>query len=270
VSVDRFLLYEASVQDVRFDLHFLRRVYRGIRGRAFRSLREDFCGAAWLACEWVRRGRDRFAIGVDLSREALAWGRAHHLSRLGAAAERVALVRADVRRSGAPPVDVIAALNCSYWVFHRRQELLEYFRAAHRGLRRGGLLFLDAFGGEDTMRKLTERRRIRARRAPGGERVPPFTYVWEHRSFNPIDHHLLAYIHFELASGGRMRRAFTYDWRMWTLPELDDTLREAGFKDVQVYVQGWDDADHRPLNVFQRRRRFDNQQAWLAFIVGVR
>lgn len=270
VRVDRFLLYEAAVQDIRFDLRFFQRVYRRIRGGAFHSLREDFCGGAKLACEWVAHGRDRFAIGVDLSREALAWARAHHLPGLGDAAERLALVRADVRRSGAPPVDVIAALNCSYWVFRRRTELLDYFRSARHGLRRRGLLFIDLFGGEHTMRKLTERRRVRGRRTDQGERIPPFTYVWEHRSFNPVDHHLLADIHFELGDGRRMRRAFTYDWRVWTLPELDDALREAGFADVHVYVQGWDDEAHRPLDVFTRRTRFDNELTWIAYVVGVR
>jgi SAM-dependent methyltransferase len=270
MPVDRFLLYEAAVQDVRFDLRFFQRVYRRIRGRAFHALREDFCGGAQLACTWVAHGRDRFAIGVDRSRAALAWARAHHLAALGEAAERVALVRADVRRSGAPPVDVIAALNCSYWVFRRRTELLDYLRAARHGLRRGGLLFLDVFGGEDTMRKLTERRRVRARRTERGERIPPFTYVWEQRSFNPVDHHLLADIHFEFANARRMRRAFTYDWRMWMLPELNDALREAGFADVQVYVQGWDDEGHRPLDVFTRRTRFANEDAWIAYVVGVR
>jgi len=269
VRIDRFLLYEAAVQDVAFDLRFFQRVYRRMRGRPFHFLREDFCGSAWLACQWVAHGRDRFAIGVDLSREALAWTRARHLPGLGLAAERIALVRADVRRSGAPPVDVIAALNCSYWVFHRRTELLDYFQAVRRGLRRGGLLFLDAFGGEDTMRTLTEKRRVR-RRTKGGEKVPPFTYVWEHRSFNPIDSHLIADIHFELENGRRMRRAFTYDWRMWSLPELNDALREAGFVDVHVYIQGWDDEAHRPLDVYRRRTRFENQKAWLAYIVAVR
>jgi hypothetical protein len=57
---------------------------------------------------------------------------------------------------------------------------------------------------------------------------------------------------------------------MWTLPELDDALREAGFSDVHVYVQGWDEARNRPLDVFRRRSEFANQDAWLTFVVGVR
>lgn len=269
-TVDRHALYEAAVQDVDFDLRFFQRIYRQLRGRPFRLLREDFCGTARLACEWVRRRSNRHAWAVDLDGRTLAWARKHHLRYLGDAAERVTLVHADVRRSRVPQVDVIAALNCSYWVFHRRSELLDYFRRARRGLRPGGLLVLDSFGGEGCMRALTERRRVRGRRTYAGERVAPFTYTWEQRSYNPVDHHLVAYIHFAPDGHRAMRRAFKYDWRLWTLPEIRELLLEAGFHDALVYVQGWDEDKNQPLSIFRRRGRFENQEAWLACLVGVR
>jgi SAM-dependent methyltransferase len=268
--VDRHVLYEAAVQDVDFDLEFFQRVYRKVRGRPFRLLREDFCGTARLACEWVARRRDRRAWAVDLSAPTLVWARQNHLRWIGRAAERVQLVHADVRRSGVPVVDVIAALNCSYWVFHRRAELVDYFQRARRGLRPGGLLVLDSFGGEGAMCALTEKRRVRGRRTYAGERVPPFTYTWEQKSFNPVDHRLLAHIHFHADGHREMRRAFTYDWRMWSLPEITEALTEAGFRDAHVYVQGWDDAKNQPLSIYRRRGRFENQEAWLAYVVGVK
>lgn len=268
--IDRHVLYEAAVQDVDFDLEFFQRLYRKLRGRPFRLLREDFCGTARLACEWVARRRNRRAWAVDLSGPTLAWARRHHVAWIGAAAERVRLIQADVRRSGAPAVDVIAALNCSYWVFKRRTELVDYFRRARRGLRPGGLLMLDSFGGEGAMCALIEKRRVRGRRTYAGERVPPFTYTWEQESFNPVDHHLLSHITFHPDGHRAIRRAFTYDWRMWSLPEITEALGEAGFRDAHVYVQGWDDEKDQPLSIYRRRGRFENQEAWLAYIVGVR
>jgi SAM-dependent methyltransferase len=268
--VDRYVLYEAAVQDVDFDLSFFQRTYRQLRKKPFRLLREDFCGTARLAYEWVRRKPNRRAWGVDLSAGTLAWARRHHLRHLGEAADRVKLIRADVRRSRAPLVDVIAALNCSYWVFHTREELRGYFERARRGLRPGGLLILDSFGGEGCMRALEESRRVRGRRTYAGERVVPFTYTWEQKSYNPVDHHLVAYIHFNPEGHRAMRRAFKYDWRMWTLPEVTELLREAGFRDAHVYVQGWDDDKNQPISIFRRRGRFENQEAWLACIVGVK
>jgi SAM-dependent methyltransferase len=270
MAIDHYELYEAAVQDVDFDLDLFQRVYRRLRGRPFTRLREDFCGTARLACTWVERRRERRAWAVDLNPAPLSWARRNHLSVIGGAAHRLQLVRGDVRRARTPAVDVIAALNCSYWVFKRRAQLLDYFRRCRRALAPGGLLFLDAFGGEGAMRSLTETRRVRGQRTYGGERIEPFTYVWEQKSFNPVDHHLRAAIHFRLDDGRTRRNAFTYDWRMWGLPELDEALREAGFSDAQVYVQAWDDERNQPLNIYRRRGRFENQEAWLAYVVGVR
>jgi SAM-dependent methyltransferase len=269
-KVDRHVLYEAAVQDVDFDLAFFQRIYRQLRGGTFRLLREDFCGTARLSCEWVRRRQERRAWAVDLSGSTLAWTRQHHLHFLGPAAERVTLLHSDVRSSKAPLVDLVVALNCSYWVFHSRAEVVDYFSHVRRGLRRDGLFIVDSFGGEGCMRALVESRRIRGRRTYAGERIGPFTYTWEHKSFNPVDHHLLAYIHFAPDGHPKIRRAFTYDWRLWTLPEIREMLLEAGFRDAVVYVQGWDSVRNQPLSVWQRRHRFENQETWLANIVGVK
>lgn len=266
---DRHLLYAPAVQDVAHDLIVIDRIYRGLRGRTPRDLREDFCGTAALACAWAERGPTRRAWGVDLHGATLAWGRRRRLAHLGEAAARVTLVHADVRRVSRPAVDVIAALNFSYWVFHQRATLAGYFRAARRSLAPGGILILDAFGGSETMQTMSESRTIAASRGPGGERVPRFRYVWEQSYFNPVDHRLRCHIHFRLRDGRELRRAFSYDWRFWTPPELRELLAEAGFRDAQVYVQDWDERADEPLATYTRRQRFENQLTWLAFVVGV-
>ncbi len=267
---DRHVLYEASVQGVEYDLDFFARVYRRVRGGRFTRFREDFCGTAALSCAWAARAPEHRAWGVDLDRVTLEWSRAHHLARMREAGRRVTLVRADARRARVPRVDVVCAMNFSYWVFHQRPALVEYFRAARRGLAPGGLLFANAFGGSDAMGPLTETRRIAASRGPDGERVPGFTYVWEQVSFNPIDHRLVCHIHFRLRDGRAIERAYTYDWRMWTLPEVRDAMLEAGFAEVQVYVEGWDERRHAPDEVYRQRARFEQQSGWLAVVVGVR
>ena len=134
-AIDRPLLYGPAVQHVAHDLDALAHIYRKLNGRAPVLLREDFCGTAALACEWVRRGPRRRAWGVDLHGATLAWARRRRLPSLGPAASRLTLLHCDAERVTRPSVDLVMALNFSYWVFHRRAELLDYFRAASGSLR---------------------------------------------------------------------------------------------------------------------------------------
>ena len=266
---DPWALYEAAVQAVDHDLDFMERVWRRHHDTPLTRFREDFCATASLAAGWVLRGRDHLAWGVDLDPLPLAWCRRHRLPVMRDAARRLRLVRADVRTVRLPRADAISAQNFSYWVFHERAELVRYFRAARRGLRPGGLLFANAFGGTESLGVLTERRRIRATTAVDGTPLPPFTYLWEHASFNPIDHRIVCHMHFRLADGTRLRRAFHYDWRLWTLPEIRDAMLEAGFRAVETYVEGWDEKKGTTDGIFRLKRRFENQEGWLAEVVGI-
>jgi cyclopropane fatty-acyl-phospholipid synthase-like methyltransferase len=269
LSRDPHALYEASVQSADYDLDFYERVYRRHHGHTFRRFREDFCGTAMLSCAWALRRPENESWGVDQDRATLAWARREHLARMRDAARRVTLVRADVRRVTRPHVDLITAMNFSYWVFKRREDLREYFRTARRSLTKGGLLVVNIYGGTGAMEPLEEKRKIAASQGPDGLRIPAFTYIWEQASFNPVDHHLTCHIHFELRDGTRLRRAFSYDWRMWMLPEVQEVMREAGFPKTEVYVEGWNHKKHEPDEVYRLRRKFDNQEGWLAFVVGI-
>lgn len=266
---DRLALYEASVQSPDYDLDFIERVYRRTRGRRPKRLREDFCGTAALACAWARRGRDHHALGLDLDAATLEWGRRWHLARMPRAAQaRVRLLQRDVRSVTRPGADVVVAFNFSWWIFRERRELLRYFRAARASLEPGGMLIAHTYGGTACLEVQSERRRIAPSQGPDGLRMPGFTYEWQQSYFNPVDHHVRCHIHFRFRDGTRMRRAFTYEWRMWMLPEVRELLLEAGFRTVDVWVEGWDHRRHQPSDVFRRRKRFENQLGWLAYIVA--
>lgn len=257
------------MQGVEYDLDFLERVYRRHHRGTFRDLREDFCGTAQLAGAWVLRRPANRAWGVDLDAATLAWARMHRVPRLRRSAERLTLVCGDVRRVRRPAVDVVVALNFSYWVFKQRAELVRYFTCVRRSLKPGGMLVANAFGGTGALQKLTERTRVPTSTSIAGDLVPGFTYVWEHRSFNPIDHDIQCAIHFELRDGRRIRNAFRYDWRLWTLPELRDAIAEAGFRASEVYVEGWNAKHDRPDDTYRLKRRFENQEGWLAHVIGI-
>ena len=267
---DRHAFYEVAVQGPDWDLDFLERAFRRRNDREPLTFREDFCSTAALATAWAQRGPDRRAWGVDLDPEPLVWARRHRLPWARDARGRVTLVRADVRTPQAPRVDVACALNFSWWIFHRRADLLAYLRAAREGLEPGGVLVLNGFGGTRAERPLVERTRKRASNAPDGSPVPAFTYVWQQARFDAIERRLLAWIHFEVAGAPRMARAFTYDWRMWTLPELREAALEAGFRDLEVWSEGWDARRRTHTGTLHRRAKLDNEDCWIAYCAAYR
>jgi hypothetical protein len=267
---DRHAFYEVAVQGVDWDLDFMERCFRAHAHREPRTFREDFCSTAALALAWAQRGEERRAWAVDLDPEPLAWARHHRLPWAREAAKRVTLVRADVRRPQRPRVDVACALNFSWWVFHERPDLIAYLRAARAGLVEHGVLVLNMFGGVRAEQLLTERTRKRASNAPDGTPVPAFTYVWHQAKLNAIDRRLLAHIHFEFKDAPAMRRAFTYDWRMWTLPELREAALEAGFREFEVWSEGWDARRRTHTGTLHKRAMLDNEDSWVAYCVAVR
>ncbi len=268
---DRHALYEVAVQGVDWDLDFLERVFRyRHEGREPKLFREDFCSTAALATAWAQRGRDRQAWAVDLDPEPLAWARKYRLPYVREVAERVHLVRGDVRTARKPLVDVACALNFSWWVFHQRADLVKYLKAARAGLKPGGVLVLNLFGGSRAERALTERTRKRAQNGPDGSMLPGFTYIWEHAHFNAADRRLLAWIHFELRDGRKVQKAFVYDWRMYTVPELRDCVLEAGFAGYEVWSEGWDAKAKRGNGVLYKRTDLDNDDTWIAYAVATR
>ncbi len=256
-TADPHLLYQISVQAPENDVHFLNRVYKNTYGRRPLSLREDFCGTALLCREWVGSHRKRTAVGVDLDEEVLAWGRRHNAEPLGSDAHRIELRKADVRKVNDLETEIIVAFNFSYWIFTERQEMVRYLKAARRSLQKEGLFVCDILGGPDAQCTLEERKTM-----------PGFKYVWEQESFNPIDHLMRCAIHFEFPDGSRMRKAFTYSWRLWSAAEMKDCLAEAGFSRSEVYWEGTCRETMEGNGIFTRRPKVENEQAWVSYIVA--
>jgi hypothetical protein len=252
-------LYELAVQAPDAEVEFVTRTFHRLTGRPARRLREDFCGSAACACEWVKAHKSNTAIGLDLHQPTLAWGMRHNVAKLSEEAqERVRLLARNVLHPGAGTggVDTVLAMNFSYWVFKTRPLLRRYFEAVRRSLVRDGVFFLDIYGGYEAQKIQTERRRCAG-----------FTYVWDQASFDPITYAITCHIHFDFKRGPMLRRAFTYDWRLWTIPEVRELLAEAGFRRSTVY---WEGDDHKGggNGVFRQRKVGEACAAFIAYIVA--
>jgi SAM-dependent methyltransferase len=257
-NADKHLLYQQSVQDPASEVKFVARVFKKLRGRRAESLREDFCGTALFCAEWVKSGKQkpRTATGVDIDAEVLAWGREHNLKPLGERARRIRLLQQDVRDPCPEKYDIVAAFNFSYWIFETRDGLRRYFETVLRSLEPDGLFFVDAYGGWEAFQPMEESRACKG-----------FTYVWDQDEVDPITGHVTNHIHFKFKDGSKLKRAFTYEWRMWSLPELRELLLEAGFSTVTVY---WDEADDDDETRYRPHERAENHPGWLAYLVANR
>lgn len=259
-SADKYALYEEAVQDAPVEMEFVAETFAELRDREARVLREDFCGSAWAACEWVKRDPQNRAIGVDLDADVLQWGREKHLARLSEEQQaRVQLLEGDVLATSTDPADITVAMNFSYWIFKQREQLREYFRTVHDGLADDGIFVMDCYGGYEAFQDEYKEDRD----------CGSFTYTWEQEYYDPVTGDYSCHISFKFKDGSRLRRAFSYHWRLWTLPEIRELLQEAGFSDVTVYWQG-EDEDGEGNGVFEPVEHGEADPAWICYLVAER
>ena len=257
-QADKYTLYQKSVQEPEPDLLLINRIFKTHFGRPARLLREDFCGTALTSCSWVEMNRENRAWAIDLDPEPLNWGREHNVSALtDDQASRVKLIEGDVLDIGHEKVDVTIAFNFSYFLFKTRREMAEYLVRARGTLRPEGLLILDVYGGPDAQRTYEEPRELDG-----------FDYIWDQHRFDPINNFGYNYIHFEFPDGSRMNRAFAYDWRLWSLPELREILHEVGFSHVETYWEGTEADTGEGNSIFTRRTKAVDDPAWVAYLVA--
>ncbi|KAL6840087.1 hypothetical protein ACP4OV_029897 [Aristida adscensionis] len=289
-----------------------------VGGRVPLHLQEDFCGTALLSTEWIRTDARRTAIGLDLDLESLEWCLENNLSKIGVDGSRMLLFHGNVLQpkeallveqkfsdvlqglhvdnengfsgnngceqsdpanpnflanstmseAALPGRDIICAFNYSCCCLHSRKDLVLYFRHAFSALsKRGGIFVMDVYGGTSSERKLRLQRKF-----------PSFTYFWEQEEFDIISRQTRISLHFQAGKKQMLRHAFTYHWRLWSIPEIKDCLEEAGFKSIHVWIREMPDTQSngnakeytadRDVK-YEESKRFNQGDAWNAYIVGV-
>jgi len=262
---DRHEMYQYAVQAPDTEVEFFEETYKKLRGKNPLSMKEDFCGTALLSVEWCKSDPERSAIGVDFCPDTLKWGEEHNIKPASAEiGNRLQIIEADVRDVAEPKVDITCALNFSFCIFKTRDELRSYFAKALDGLKDDGMLILDMFGGTECLDELEEETEM--------DEVDA-SYLWEHDKFNPINNDILCHIHFEFPDGSRMDKAFSYDWRLWSLQELRELLEEAGYSKVRVYWEEFEEDDEdddfmEGTGEFFEATEVENQESWQVYIVA--
>ncbi len=256
---DKYKYYQRSVQSTEGDVQFFRDTYRELKNKNPKIMREDFCGTFGLACEWVKLNPQFKAIGIDLDSEPLDYGRTHYLPKLREDQQkRITLYQKNVLAKGFPLTDISVAMNFSYFIFKTRPEMKSYFSNVLRGLKKDGIFIMDLFGGSLCHEENEE-----------STKFSGFTYFWDQASFDPIRNHAVFYIHFKVKGEKKRERVFTYDWRMWSIPELREILAEVGFKKTHIYWEGTNRSGGGN-GVFKRTEIGESCQSWIAYIVAER
>jgi hypothetical protein len=262
-KADKFDCYQQSVQEPEHEIDIFDQAFREAYNRKALKLREDFCGTFAVCCYWVESDSKRSAWGVDLCEETLQWGKNNNLNKLKEKdSRRVTVMEQDVRERSTPQVDVLAAQNFSFWIFKTREEVLEYFKVAYANLAAEGVIVMDMMGGRDCYDSdLVDKRTIV--KGKNG-----FKYHWEQAYFNPVNSHCKFYIHFKFADGSKIKKAFQYDWRFWTIPEVRELLMEAGFRDTVVYWE--EDTEDDEDATWSKVDEAPNDYSWLCYVVGIK
>lgn len=261
-SALKYQLYELSVQSPETHINWFVSIYRDLRGKYAKRLREDFCGTFQLSCAWVKRNRNNFAMGLDLDPEPLSYGSRNNRAKLSAnQKKRLQILKADVLIPTSQKSDFIIACNFSFFIFMERTVLLKYFKSCLKSLAPQGMILLEMAGGPGMIATMREQKTLSLKKKK-------FTYIWDQKSFDPITHEARYAIHFKLPEGKTLKNQFTYHWRLWTLPEVRDLLKEAGFSKTAVY---WE-TSHRGKGTgeFIQTEKGDNAYAWIAYVVGLK
>ena len=253
---DKYFYYTQAVQSPREDVLFMRRAYRRIYGKAPVSFREDFCGAFALGTEWIKLSPKHRAAVADRSAEPLTYGKTHNLLN-PEEKKRLRVFQENALSGKLPGADIISVSNFSHFIFKERETMLRYFKNVRKKLRPDGLFVQDAFGGSEASKNTEEK-----------TNCGNFIYYWEQSRFNPIDNSARFAIHFKRRGEKKRRNVFVYDWRLWSLPEITDLLKEAGFSKTYVY---WEDVDKdgEGTGRFRKKKRGDDCDVWIAYIISL-
>lgn len=242
--LDKHDCYELCVQSPRHVVSLL----RAIHGNEPIALREDFCGTAAVARRWCEearaRGEPARAWAADFDVECTS--RAKELSRVAGIGDLLTTIAVDLlgdrwmgSASEPTPADVLFVGNFSVGYIQTRDVLVAYLRRCKRHLDLGhggfggGVFVCDTYGGASAFQLGGHERRHPSR---GRELIH---YVWRHEAADPTTSMVRNSIGFRVELEGEIvaeyPRAFVYDWRLWSIAELREAMREAGFVRTAVY-----------------------------------
>lgn len=245
-------IYQDAVQSPQADVELLQYFYQQSRNKTAFHFREDFCGTAVTLAHWLQQGLEFSGEGFDIDRETVDWGEKHNFDPLNIQSAQAVLHVADAREASRRAPDIRCAFNFSYWIFLERDQMREYLESVYHDLADEGVFVVDFHGGPQS---LSEEESI----SDYGD----FESVWHQTDYSPITNTANLSLHFRFPDGSSIEHAFRYHWRIWSIPEISDLLREAGFDQLDVY---WYDGE----GDYELTRKGYNDPSWICCLVALK
>jgi hypothetical protein len=263
-TTDKHSLYLASVQDPLGDIERISKIYQELFSKKALALREDFSGTFALSCCWVQSDPQRSAQAIDNDKPTIDYGIKNYLAAMSEEEQKRLQPKLADAITKTELVDIVATFNFSYCLIHEREKLLSYLKKIHASLNDQGMMILDIFGGSES-----ETPQVQERDISNNDQICPFTFEFERKSFNPISRISNYAIHFKYQDGTEMMDAFTYEFRMWSITEIRDLFKEAGFSRSAVYWESFDEAGFGNGS-FHQTEEEENSLNWNSYIVGIK
>jgi hypothetical protein len=129
--------------------------------------------------------------------------------------------------------------NFSIGYIHDRATLARYLRSSRERLALGnagfggGVFVCDTYTGPGAFKEGS------VTRTHPGRSHEVVRYTWEQREADSLTAMVTNVLHFQVEVDGevtaRFPEAFVYRWRLWSVPELREAMRETGFAATEVY-----------------------------------
>ncbi|MBC6416145.1 MAG: class I SAM-dependent methyltransferase [Bdellovibrionales bacterium] len=255
---DKFFYYKKAVQNPAKEFDFFKKTFRSFYKKTPLLFREDFCGTFYMAFQWVQDHKLNKAIAIDVDKKPIEYGIKHHLCQLNASQKkRFTFLNKNILTPRLPSAELITVSNFSYFALKTQNLMLKYFKNVHKSLYKKGLFILDVMGGPDCEKIIEEERKYKT-----------FTYFWDQDYFDPIQREGHYHIHFKRKGERKRLKQFSYNWRLWTIPELKQLLLSAGFSEVYVY---WEQSDKKGEGngVFKKTKKAETCDSWIAYLVSI-
>lgn len=238
---EKYNLYRNSVYNPGKDeVIYLNRLFRNLKRKEPKVLREDFCGVFSMGVVWVNYSRSNKAICIDADSEPIEWGWKNPVMKLNnEKSNRIKTIVSDCRHADIEndSVDITIAGNWSQQILTKRDDLLAYFKNVYSSLNDNGIL---ALTGVNSLH-YTPEAYLESRLC--GYKDAIYKYYFEIQQTCPFTHLGRCMIHY--VKDNKLATPFVYPWRVWTIAEYLDVLSEAGFEKTTVMAHV-EDEDNIP------------------------